>query len=128
MFGMFLTLKIDTLLNRFAIRNDVKHEIKLQNGKLKCDCKDALFVGVPCRHLLALVTKEKELEPKSLPINNRWRKDYYKEEEEEEERKGEEKKEETNIQLGENEANLSKNQEPMVFQLSSLLNIIDAKS
>ena len=64
MFGMFLTLKIDTLLNRFAIRNDVKHEIKLQNGKLKCDCKDALFVSVPCRHLLALVTKEKELSQK----------------------------------------------------------------
>jgi len=45
--------------------------MKLQRSKLTCDCKDSIFIGVPCRHLIALVSKEKVLDFKALPINPR---------------------------------------------------------
>ena len=32
---------------------------------------------MPCRHLIALVTKQPGLEFENLPFNPRWRKDFY---------------------------------------------------
>jgi len=54
----------------------------LKAGKLSCDCRDDIYNGVPCRHLLALVTKEKNLNFGMLPINSRWRIAYFSDEEE----------------------------------------------
>jgi len=52
-------------------------ELKLIRGKLTCSCKDPLFIGIPCRHLLALTTKEESIEFKYLPFNKRWEKSFY---------------------------------------------------
>jgi len=52
-------------------------EISFTRGKLNCDCGDSVFMGVPCRHLLALVSKEDKLSYSFLPINIRWKIAYY---------------------------------------------------
>jgi len=58
-------------------RNGSLHEIQFKSGKLYCDCSDSTFLGVPCRHLIALVTKEENLSFNHLPINSRWRIDFF---------------------------------------------------
>jgi len=60
-------------------RNDQIREVKLKRGYLQCDCKDSIYTGLPCRHMVALATKEKGLSFKNLPFNKRWKLNYYKE-------------------------------------------------
>jgi len=40
---------------------------------------DAVFVGVPCRHMISLANSQKEIKYRSLPFNKRWKTDYYSE-------------------------------------------------
>ena len=99
--------------------------MKLQRSKLTCDCKDSIFIGVPCRHLIALVSKEKVLDFKALPINPRWRKDFYVEKEEE--------KDQVDLQPQEKEKEDSEINPTLSQGLSVILhifflNIIDSKS
>ena len=49
------------------------------NGQiLKCDCLNDVYTGIPCRHLIAFVTKTKSNGNfNNLPFNNRWRIDYF---------------------------------------------------
>jgi len=44
---------------------------------LTCSCRDPTFSGVPCRHLLALVSKSSDINFGSLVFNERWKKSYY---------------------------------------------------
>ena len=53
--------------------------ITLQRKKLKCTCGDPIFTGIPCRYLLVVATKQKEIDFDSLPFKV-WKKNYYKDE------------------------------------------------
>ena len=61
----------------YVIRNDVVREIKLTRRKVECSCKDDLFVGIPCRHLVALITKESGLTFDNLKFEERWGLNYF---------------------------------------------------
>jgi len=37
--------------------NDKLHKVKKIKNKLKCDCGDDLFFGIPCCHLIAVSNK-----------------------------------------------------------------------
>jgi len=54
--------------------------ITLQRKKLKCTYGDHIFPEVPCRHLLAVATKQEEIDFDSLPFNKVWKKNYDKDE------------------------------------------------
>ena len=58
-------------------RNEKVQELKPIRGKLTCSCKDPLFIGIPCRHLLTLTTKEESIEFKCLPFTKRQEKCFY---------------------------------------------------
>ena len=62
---------------RIVERNNKKHCIKLKQKKISCDCGDDVYVGIPCRHLLALFTKEKNFDFSFLNFNERWRIKYF---------------------------------------------------
>ena len=47
---------------------------------LFCDCLDHIYTGIPCRHLIAFITKTKSnANYNNLPFNPRWRIDYFQE-------------------------------------------------
>ena len=58
------------------------YQTRKVTDKLFCSCGDDIFTGVPCRHLLAIATKDPSVEFNNLVINRRWRIDYYVENEE----------------------------------------------
>ena len=58
-------------------RNQVIRKVTLVSGKLRCDCRDDNFTGIPCRHLLVVATKDPKVEFSSLKINSRWKISYY---------------------------------------------------
>ena len=64
---------------RYVERNNVIREVALQRQILICECSDATFTGVPCRHMILLVNTQKELKYGNLQLNPRWRMDYYEE-------------------------------------------------
>jgi len=66
-------------ISRNIERNGHLRKVKLRRGSLECDCKDNIFIGIPCRHMIAAVTKEKGLSFKNLPILERWKTSYYNE-------------------------------------------------
>ena len=61
-------------------RNDFFHQVKLIRKKLYCDCGDDVYQGIPCRHILAIVVKNKGAQVENLSINERWQILYYNEE------------------------------------------------
>jgi len=42
-----------------------------------CTCGDPTFTGIPCRHLIAVATKQENISYSSLSLNQRWKKEYY---------------------------------------------------
>jgi len=77
-------MKFKVLINkceRFVERNEKLHIVNLKNKKIKCDCKDDFYVGIPCRHILAVVSKEKGLDYSTLLFNDRWKLNFHIEEE-----------------------------------------------
>ena len=58
-------------------RNEKVHCIKLKNKKLHCDCGEDIYVGIPCRHLLTVLTKEKSLDFYALIFNERWKINFF---------------------------------------------------
>ena len=48
------------------------HEVKSRNRKLCCDCRDDTFYGLPCRHIMTVVTKDRTVDAESLRIQVRW--------------------------------------------------------
>lgn len=78
-------------------RNGFQRILKIIGGKLWCDCLDSVYTGAPCRHTIMLANTQREIKFEQLPINSRWRLDYFKEEEnKEDEEKEKEKKAEEN--------------------------------
>jgi len=61
------------ILFRVASRSGKERVLKFQNGKVFCECKDDRFIGVPCRHMIALANKESSIQCHHLPINLRWK-------------------------------------------------------
>jgi len=43
---------------------------------LVCNCKEDVFIGIPCRHQIAIILKSK-CSPKFLPFNQRWLLSYF---------------------------------------------------
>jgi len=79
---------------RHIHRNGFKYIVINNRNKLSCDCLDDVFVGVPCRHLMALIAKGSENLVENLPFNKRWRLDYFTGDDQEDHLAEEEKKEE----------------------------------
>jgi len=50
--------------------------VQLQNGVLKCFCKESIFEGIPCKHELTVLIKE-GLSENALYFNQRWTKAFY---------------------------------------------------
>lgn len=71
-------------LFRETTRKGKKQEIELKNGVLECSCREPVYVGVPCRHLIAVVGKVEDMGYERLPFNSRWQKDFFVEEKYEE--------------------------------------------
>jgi hypothetical protein len=63
--------------SRLVERGSVIHKVKQGKIRLECDCGDPIFVGLPCRHLLARATSQNNFNFKLLPWNRRWSIDYY---------------------------------------------------
>ncbi len=63
-------------ISRIVERNGKEHKVKIVCTLLVCDCNNALFSGVPCRHMIASFVKSK-LEIKNLPFNSRWESAYF---------------------------------------------------
>lgn len=59
-------------------RNRVIREVKLTRKKLYCECRDDIYVGIPCRHILATVSKDNSLNFENLNLEKRWRFDFFK--------------------------------------------------
>lgn len=59
-------------------RDNKAHKVQTVNSKLQCDCEEDKFVGIPCRHQVAIFVKRK-IDFQSLPFNPRWQKSYYEE-------------------------------------------------
>jgi len=55
----------------------VIREVKLFRKKLLCECNDDVFAGIPCRHLIATVSKDKDLSFENLKFEQRWRIDFF---------------------------------------------------
>lgn len=55
-------------------RNEILHIVKKVGQKLKCDCGDDVFYGIPCRHLVAVVSKVLNNNFDMLLFNKRWKK------------------------------------------------------
>ena len=58
-------------------RNGVERKIELKQGKLICECQDAVFTGVPCRHSVMIVNSQTDLRFDNLTWNRRWKIDHY---------------------------------------------------
>ena len=61
------------------IRNNYIHEAKLINNKLICDCGDDTYIGIPCRHLIAVVVKDNKYGVNVLKFQKRWEINYFQE-------------------------------------------------
>jgi len=107
---MVLFISFPCLNIRIATRNEKERRISLVHGKLACVCRDDVFVGIPCRHLFALVCKDSDAGVKNLVFNSRWEKEYFVEKKNEEpnelevdindeEEKGEEEKKNNDFEL-----------------------------
>lgn len=46
------------------------------NSKLKCDCENDVYDGIPCRHQIAIYLKRK-ISFDCLPFNPRWEKAFF---------------------------------------------------
>lgn len=64
---------------RTAHRKTGEQTMVLKNGKLECSCEDPTFTGIPCRHLIALASSEKNITFENLVFNVRWKKQYFSE-------------------------------------------------
>lgn len=80
MHGRSLYLKIVLWFFRKVERKGKVRLVEIKKEKLICNCKEDIFSGIPCRHQFAIVTKEKDLNYKTLPILDRWKISYYSEE------------------------------------------------
>lgn len=80
---------------RTISRNEKSQDVLLKGGKLACTCGDAVFTGIPCRHMLSLASKQEGIGYENLPFNPVWKKSYYieKHEDKEPERAQEEEEE-----------------------------------
>jgi len=76
-YGIEYFLSLKHTLNRHISRNGVIREIKLIRKKLYCDCLDDLFTGIPCRHIVASVSKDSQLNFENMNFEKRWRIDYF---------------------------------------------------
>jgi len=64
-------------MNRKSVRNKCQQTPSLIRGKLFCSCQEPSYTGIPCRHLLALVSKDDKIDFKNLVFNERWKKAYF---------------------------------------------------
>jgi len=64
-------------INMYTSRNQKEQKISLSHNKLKCSCGDDVFSGIPCRHILALPSKESDVSVRNLVFNSRWGKKNY---------------------------------------------------
>lgn len=64
-------------MNRKSVRNKCEQTLSLIRGKLFCSCQEPSYTGIPCRHLLALVSKDDKIDFKNLVFNERWKKSYF---------------------------------------------------
>jgi len=69
------------LIFREVTRNDVVRTVSLVHGKFYCSCHEDRFTGIPCRHILAIATKDPTVQLNSLRINPRWKINYFVEKE-----------------------------------------------
>ena len=59
---------------RIISRNEKTQDVLLKGGKLACTCGDAVFTGIPCRHMLSLSSKQEGIGYENLPFNPVWKK------------------------------------------------------
>ena len=67
------------LLFRIVRRLNKQREVKLIRSKLICECQDDVYLGIPCRHQIAVFIKAR-CALKYLSFNKRWTISFYKDE------------------------------------------------
>ena len=63
-------------------RENRTHKVTMTQGKLRCACEEDIFLGIPCRHQIAIFFKF-NLQFETLPFDSRWEINYFQNESEE---------------------------------------------
>ena len=57
------------------------HKLRLSEKKLICDCQYDIYTGLPCQHLLCLVSKDPKFTVESLTFLSRWELSFFQDDE-----------------------------------------------
>jgi hypothetical protein len=55
---------------------ETKYKVNLVSGKLRCECRESIFEGCPCRHEICAMEKN-TMKITTLNFNKRWTYDYF---------------------------------------------------